>query len=207
MSHIVLISGSHRPAGNSGRIARHMEGELQKRGHTTHLLDLATLEIPMWDEGLWGAAGLSEKWAQAWGPHAAEIARAEGLVLVAPEYHGNVPSKLVNVLMLLGNGDVAAHKPTLLASVSSSVGGAYVIHQLRGNGSKNNRMMFLPEHLIFRDAGNLFTAEAKPEHASANAYMQERLEWALTLLEDYIPALNAVRKAGHTHNKAFANGM
>lgn len=207
MSHIVLISGSHRPTGNSGRIAHHIEAELQKRGHTTYLLNLATTEIPFWDEGLWGAEGLSEKWATAWAPHADQTTKAEGLVIIAPEYHGMVPSKLTNLLLLLGNGAIAAHKPTLLASVSSSVGGAYVIQQLRGNGSKNNRMLFLPEHLIFRDASNLFTPETKPEHQSANAYMQERLEWALTQLEDYIPALNAVRAAGHTQNEKFANGM
>ncbi len=206
MSHIVIVSGSHRPEGNSPRIARHIEKELQKRGHSTYVLDLAQVELPFWDEGMWGTEGLKDKWS-VWEPHRGEIAKAEGLVLVAPEYHGNVPSRLINVLLLLGNGAVAAHKPALLVSVSSSVGGAYVIHQLRGNAAKNNRMLFLPEHLIVRDAGNVFTSDVKPEHKSANDYMQSRLEWVLTQLEDYIPALNAVRKAGHTQDSRFANGM
>lgn len=206
MSHIVIISGGHRPTGNSPRIARHVEKELQKRGHSTYVLDLAQTHLPLWDEGMWGVEGLKDKWS-VWEPHRAEIAKAEGLVLIAPEYHGNVPSALINVLMLLGNGTDAAHKPTLLVGVSSGTGGAYVIQQLRGNGSKNNRMLFLPEHLLVRDADNMFAANAKPEHKKASDYLQSRLEWALTQLEDYIPALNSVRKAGHTADSRFANGM
>lgn len=207
MSHIAIISGSHRPSGNSGRIARHIEAELKKRGHTTYLLDLAEAEIPFWDEGTWGVEGLKDKWAKLWAPHAEQLAKAEGIVILTPEYHGNVPSKLMNVITLLGTGAEVGHKPTLLVGVSSGVGGAYVIQQLRGNASKNNRMAFLPEHLIIRDAANIFVESPKPEHAESNAYLQERLDWCLTLLEDYIPAFAQIRAAGHTANAKFGNGM
>lgn len=207
MSNIAIISGSHRPSGNSGRIAKHIEAELQKRGHTTSVIDLAHSDLPFWDEGMWGADGLKDKWAKVWAPVADQLTKAEGLVLIAPEYHGNIPSRLTNLLLLMGNGPIVAHKPALLIGVSSSPGGTYPMVELRLNGSKNNRMNFLPEHLIVRDAGEMFTPSPKPEHTRAASYMEERLQWNLTLLEDYIPAFNQIRKAGHTMNEKFPNGM
>jgi NAD(P)H-dependent FMN reductase len=206
-SNILIISGSHRPTGNSGRIARHVEKELKAKGHGTHIIDLAQTVLPLWDEGMWGAKPLDEKWATLWAPLAKEFEKADGLVIVSPEYHGNVPSGLKNLILLLGNGPLAAHKPALLIGVSASAGGAYPIAELRLNGSKNNRMLFLPEHLIVRGAGEVFVDSPKPEHARSDAYLRERLSWNLQLLEDYLEPMKAVRAKGHTMNSKFANGM
>jgi NAD(P)H-dependent FMN reductase len=206
-SHILVISGSHRPTGNSGRIARHISKELDGKGHATKIIDLSETILPLWDEGTWGVKPLDEKWAKLWTPLAEMFEKADGLVIIAPEYHGNVPSGLKNLIMLLGNGPLVAHKPTLLIGVSSSTGGAYPISELRLNGSKNNRMLFLPEHLIVRDAGEVFVDSPKPEHVKSDAYMRERLSWNLQQLEDYLEPMKAVRAKGNTVNSKFANGM
>jgi NAD(P)H-dependent FMN reductase len=206
-SNILIISGSHRPSGNSGRVSRHVEKELKARGHGTHIIDLSQTVLPQWDEGMWGVKPLDEKWGKLWAPLAAEFEKADGLVIIAPEYHGNVPSGLKNLILMLGNGPLAAHKPALLIGVSSSTGGAYPISELRMNGSKNNRMLFLPEHLIIRNAGEMFLDTPKPEHKSADDYTRERLSWTLQLLEDYLEPMKAVRAAGHTMNAKFPNGM
>lgn len=152
MSNIVIISGGMRPTGNTPRIARVVEAELKARKHGTFLIDLAETQLPLWDEGTWGVAPLAEKWAKQWAPLAAEIEKADGLVILSPEYHGMVPSALQNLLLLLGNGPLVSHKPALLIGVSSSNGGLYPVSQLRLNGAKNNRMLFLPDHLAIRDA-------------------------------------------------------
>ncbi|PZP39746.1 MAG: NADPH-dependent oxidoreductase [Pseudomonas fluorescens] len=204
---IAIISGSHRPSGNSPRIARVIEDKLKAAGHSTYLLDLAVTELPFWDEGLWGMEGLSAKWEKLWNPIQSELASADAYVILSPEYHGMVSSKLTNLFLLLGNGPTVAHKPALLVSVSSGVGGAYPIAEMRSFNYKNNRINFIPEHLIIRSAGEMFIEDVKPEHAKSNEIVTERLEWLLKLLADYGTAFQSIRAAGNTTHPQFANGM
>lgn len=207
MSHLAIISGSHRPHGNSPRIARHIEAQLQAQGHTTYLLDLAITELPFWDEGMWGNEALAPKWETLWKPIATELTKAEGLVVVSPEYHGMVPSKLANLFLLLGNGPIVAHKPALAVTVSAGVGGTYPVTELRAFSAKNNRMVYLPEHLIIRSAGEMFIEDIKPEHAKSNEIVQDRLTWLLGMLKDYTEAFKTIRATGTTSNPNYANGM
>jgi NAD(P)H-dependent FMN reductase len=206
---IALISGSHRPTGNSGRIAKHIESQLQGQGHSTYMLDLSTTELPFWDEGLWGMEGLSAKWQTLWNPIVAELESADAYIIVAPEYHGMAPSKLTNFFLLLGNAETVAHKPALLVSVSAGNSGAYPISELRAYSFKNNKLVYLPEHLIIRSAGDMFVADVKPEHQASNEYVSERLTWLLAMLADYAEGLKAIRAKGNTKVPApkFANGM
>jgi len=207
---IALISGSHRPTGNSPRIARHVASLLEGQGHSTYVLDLATTDLPFWDEGLWGQEGLADKWQTQWQPIQTELAAADAYIIVAPEYHGMVPSKLTNLFLLLGNGDIVAHKPALIVTVSAGpVNGAYPVAELRSFSTKNNKMVYLPEHLIIRSAGEMFLPETKPEHAASHAYLTERLHWLLAMLTDYAEGFRTIRAKGNTQIPApkFANGM
>lgn len=207
MSKIAIISGGHRPSGNSPRIARHIESELKKKGHQTFLLDLSEDTLPFWDEGMWGAEPLAEKWQKVWAPIAEQIQSAEGFVIVSPEYHGMVPSKLINFFLLTGNGPLVAHKPALLVTDSSSLGGAYPAMELRAVSTKNNRMVYLPEHLIVRNANEMFIENPKPEFARHAELLAKRLTWTLDMLESYVQGFNAIRERGDLSRPEFANGM
>lgn len=207
MSHIAIISGGHRPNGNSPRIARTIAEKLTGQGHTTYTLDLAQTELPFWDEGMWGQEPLAAKWTKLWQPVADELTRADAFVIVCPEYHGMVSSHLVNFFLLLGNGPIAAHKPALAVTVSSSVGGAYPMAELRGFSAKNNRMVYMPEHLIIRSADNMLQAETKPEHEAANNLTTKRLDWLLGMLSNYATAFATIRAVTQTAHPKFANGM
>jgi NAD(P)H-dependent FMN reductase len=204
---IAIISGSHRPAGNSGRIANVIKAEAEAKGNITYLLNLATTDLPFWDEGMWGVEGLAEKWKDLWAPIESELASADAFVIISPEYHGMVSSKLTNLFLLVGNGNTLAHKPALAVTVSSGTGGAYGIAEMRSVYSKNNRMVFVPEHLIVRHAGEMFVETIKPEHALGNELITERLRWTLDMLAAYAKALATVRAAIQTTHPKFANGM
>lgn len=204
---LALISGSHRPKGNSPRIARHIQSVAEGKGHSTYLLDLATTDLPFWDEGLWGAEGLTEKWDKLWTPIKTELEKADAFVIVSPEYHGQISSRLTNLFLLLGNGQTVAHKPALAVTVSSSTGGAYGVAELRATSAKNNRMVYLPEHLIVRSADNMFIPNPPEEHARSNAFLTERLDWTLDMLSAYATALSTVRSTTQTTHPKFANGM
>jgi len=207
MSTIAVIAGGHRPQGQTPRIAKHIAGRLGQRGHSVNIIDLTTLDLPFWDEGMWGVQPLAEKWQTLWQPIAKQLEAAEGFVVVSPEYHGIVPAKLINFFLLCGNGPLLAHKPALAVTDSVGPGGSYPMTELKGFTSKNNRMAYLPEHLIVRNNADMFVENPKPEHADANAYMEKRLDWCLTLLEDYIKGFNQIRAAGHTMNPDYPNGM
>lgn len=209
---IALISGSHRPAGNTGRIAKQVEKLLQKQGHSTYMLDLATTELPFWDEGQWGVEGAATApatWQTVWNPIAAELTAADAYIILAPEYHGMAPSRLTNFFLLLGNSDIVAHKPALLISVSASVNGVYPVSELRSYSFKNNRMVYLPEHLIIRNASEIFIDTIKSEHQATHDYLSERLDWLLLMLADYAEGFKAIRAKGNTKvpTPKFANGM
>jgi NAD(P)H-dependent FMN reductase len=205
--HVAIISGSHRPGGETHHIGAWFATELQKSGHSSYTLNLAEANLPLWDEGMWGMGATAPLWQEKWGPISAELQKAEALILLAPEYAGMVPPALKNFLLLASAPDVG-HKPALLCSTTSSgTNGAYPISELRASGYKNNKLAYLPEHLIFRHAGEILKANVKPEFQSQDAYMQERARWCLQLLAGYAAGLNALRASGlHQHEK-FPFGM
>jgi NAD(P)H-dependent FMN reductase len=213
MAKIALISGSHRIAGNSGRIAEVFAKRIQNQlGHETYVLDLAKNPLPLWDEGLWGAAapeGYSfADWQKVWGPVASALEACDAVVLFAPEYNGTVPAALKNFLHIAGSAEqTLAHKAGLLVSVSASANGAYPIAELRQAALKNCKLVAMPDHLIIRNAGQMFLAETPAEVAEAQAYMDDRLTYTLDVFEEYRKALNAVRASGKTPTKKYQFGM
>lgn len=207
--HITLITGSQRAKGESTRIG-HAIGKLVKAdGHTATVLDLATAELPYWDEGMWGVEGLKDKWAKAWAPHAAELQKADAVVVVAPEYNGMVPSKLRNFLLLASTADWG-HKPGLAVGVSSGVGGAYPIAELRAHGVKNSRLVWIPDHLIVRLAAHMLlddTSKLTDEQKTFDAEARGRLRLSLNQLYAYADALKAARATGKLTDKAYPFAM
>ena len=209
MAIISIINGGHRPNGQSPRIAGHIKAQLEGMGHTAYHINLAEMDMPMWDEGMWGIEPLAQKWQAAWQPTQRTLEASEGFVIVSPEYHGMVPAKLINFFMLAGNGPLLAHKPALLVANSAGIGGSYPVAELKGFTTKNNRMVYLPEHLIVRNNAAMFVENPPAEHAEAAAYTQSRLEWCLKLLENYVSAFNVIREVStdHIENANYANGM
>ena len=66
--------------------------------------------------------------------------------MISPEWAGMAPAHLKNFLLMCDGGELA-HKPAQLIGVSSGMGGAYPIAELRMSGYKNNFLMWLPDHM------------------------------------------------------------
>jgi NAD(P)H-dependent FMN reductase len=206
---LTIISGSHRPNGESGRIARYIEKETKAAGHDVALIDLATTELPFWDEGLWGVDGLKDKWGKVWASLDKRLAESDAFVVVSPEYHGMVPAKLKNFLLLTGNAATSnvAHKPGMIVSVSAGINGGYPVAELRSHGVKNNRMVWTPEHIIVRNAASMLQDKPVAEQDKHDVELRERMTYALGVLEEYAVALAAARATGKLTDKRYANGM
>ncbi len=201
---IGIINGSHRRNAQSAKVAGFIQQQLQTLGLADEIwrFDLTDNPLPLWDEGIWQG---EQKWKDLLEPISAELGSCDGFVIIAPEWHGMAPSGLKNFLLLWGNQELA-HKPALIVGVSSSVGGTYPVAELRMNSSKNNRLCYIPEHLIIRNVEQVLN-DSGDNDADADPYYRERCAFALNLLHQYAKALVQVRAAEGTFNAKFKNGM
>ncbi|NBX74607.1 MAG: NADPH-dependent oxidoreductase [Alphaproteobacteria bacterium] len=200
--HISIIAGSHRPNSQSARVGKYLQAQLQQLSPdtTTDLIDLAGNPLPLWDESAWQADGAV---ARAFAPYAQKLRASDGLVVISPEWAGMAPPALKNFLLLATEAEVG-HKPATIVTVSSSRGGSYPVDELRHSGYKNNKILWLPEHLIVRDVADKFGAVSSGKD---DDYLRARATFALKQLLAYASALVAVRQSGVTADKAFPFGM
>lgn len=124
--HVVIISASVRTGRKSHRVARYFENLLVKHDlATAEILDLQVYQFPIFSERL--------KYLPSPSPDVLEftdkINKADGVIIVTPEYNGGYPASLKNVIDLLYvEWD---HKPIGISMVSDGIfGGTQVITSL-----------------------------------------------------------------------------
>lgn len=198
-----IISGSHRPQSQSGKVARFVAARLQalEPASSSYLLDLGKTPLPWWDEGVWrGDPAIMD----AWGPVSAELAGSGAAIVIAPEWGGMVPAALKNFFLLAGDGCLY-HKPGLIIGVSASRNGAYPVAELRVSSYKNTHLQYISEHVIVRQVGDVLNAEA-PQSDDDRA-LRRRLDYSLAVLGEYAKALGQVRASGVLDRKEFPYGM
>ena len=200
---VTIVSGSHREQSQSRKVADHIAGVLGQHGDDASIIDLAGNPLPLWDESVWED---DPAWNSLLDPLRRQLTESEALVVIAPEWHGQVPAGLKNFFLLFSSRELG-HKPTLIVAVSSGDGGAYPVAELRMSSYKNNRICYLPEHVILRNVETVLNADSSQNSADADAYYRARIEWSLELLRAYAVALTGVRASGITFNDAFKNGM
>lgn len=201
--HFFVVTGSHRPESQSGKIGRYVEHLVAKQHpgvETTHL-DLGRTPMPLWDESLWTD---SPQGFESWFPISQRLMEADALVVVVPEWSGMVPAALKNFFLLCGRELV--DKPGLIVSVSSGTGGAYPVAELRMSSYKNNHLCYIPEHVIVRQVRDLFNDFGQAT-SETEQLLTARLLHALGLLEIYARALMQVRISGARDLERFPFGM
>ena len=201
---ISIIVGSHRKESASAKVGRFLSEALSsKDGVSTWTLDLGKTPLPLWDEALWSNG---PQWSQM--PELkSELDACDGFVVIAPEWHGMVPAALKNFFLLWAATGELSHKPALPCAVSAGEGGAYVISELRMSSYKNNRLCWIPEHLIARHVKSVCNDDIAQNDAALHDIFATRSRYALNLLLAYAGALTTVRESGLIDHDAFLNGM
>ena len=200
---IAIIVGSHRKGSESSRVGAFVAKQLAA-GHpsvTVDTIDLAGNPLPLWDESLW--QGESEL-AATWKPIRDRLRKADGFVIVTPEWAGTVPPGLKNLLLFAGPKEVA-HKPALIVAVSSGRGGSYPVNELRTSGYKNNRLLYIPEHVLVQDVNDVLKGDTPA--GERDAWIRKRIGFSLAILLEYAKALGPVRASGLTDHADFPYGM
>ncbi len=198
-----IVSGSHRPDSQSGKIARYVSEQLvsQDAGHSTYVLELGKNPLPLWEEGVWRS---DPKMTEPWQPISKEVSACDAAVVIAAEWGGMVPPALKNFFLFAADGCLY-HKPGLLIGVSGSKNGAYPIAEMRMSSYKNVHLHYIPEHVIVRQAGEMLNG---PEAQSPDdAYTRKRLDYGLRVLVEYAKASKLVRESGVLNRKDFPFGM
>lgn len=197
----IVVSGSHRQNSQSDRVANYIATQLRAAHGDAHVISLANNPLPLWDEGVWNN---DPKWKEVWGPISQELRSADALVVVSPEWSGMVPPGLKNFFLLCSTADVG-HKPALIVSISSGVGGSYPVTELRTSSYKNTRIVYIPEHVIIRNVEEVLHGETAT--AERDESTRSRLGYALRVLKEYSSALKGVRESGVIDHKNFPFGM
>ena len=199
---LAVIVGSQRKNSQSVKVGTvvshrllHQSGKCQQ----ADLIDLAATPLPFWDVSL---SSSDSTRLQRLGK---TLASCHGFVIISPEWHGMVPAALKN-FFLHYSADQFAHKPALIISISAGEGGAYPIAELRSSSYKNNRICYLPEHLIIRRVETVFNNITDDNDERAQNYLNKRLDYALAILMTYAEGMISIRKQ-LPDGKEFPNGM
>ena len=202
---ISIISGSHRIDSQSEKVSRYIQRTLQQQKicDESWLYLLAGNPLPLWDETIWES---HPDWMARLTPSSEQLACSDGFVIVCPEWHGQVPAGLKNFFLMWGKAELA-HKPALIVTVSSADGGAYPVAELRMSSYKNNRLCYIPEHVIVRHVETVLNDDAEKNNADTDKYFRERIFYALGVLKQYALALNDVRASDAASLQVFRNGM
>ena len=198
-----ILSGSHRREAQTLKVADYVKSVLTREhtGAEVYLYSLSGNPLPLWDETTGGAPDA------LWDPISAELKAAEALVVVTPEWGGMATPGVKNFLLNC-TADEIGHKPALIVTVSATRGGSYPVAELRMSGYKNNRLCWIPEHVIIHHAEqNLNAPDGAANPGKEDALQRQRLRYALRLLEEYGKALRQVRASGVIDHKTFRSGM
>lgn len=178
MSHIAILSSSVREGRMSNRVALHLQRSISAmEGHTIDLLDLNEFDFPIFHERL--------KFMKDPAPEvvafAERIRKADGVIIVSPEYNGSYPASLKNVIDLLTED--WKKKPIALSTVSGGAFGGsqtlvslvFTLWKIRG--------WVLPGPMQVPMVKDNFQEDGTPNDAEAwtkrtKAFMDE-LEWAM----------------------------
>lgn len=202
---ISIISGSHRKISQSEKVARFVQRTLEEKNlcDETWLFSLAQNPLPLWEESIWEG---DRVWQDRLQPISGELASSDAFVVISPEWHGQVPAGLKNFFLMWGKGELA-HKPALIVTVSSGDGGAYPVAELRMSSYKNNRICYIPEHVIVRNVEGVLNDSPADNNPDADQYFRARFAYALGILRQYALAMRQVRDSGVTETGTFKNGM
>ena len=86
-------------------------------------------------------------------------------------------------------------------------GGTYPISELRLSSYKNNRMCYLPEHLIVRNCMIVMNEDTTANDEGEHSYVSERSLYCVKQLAAYSDALKQVRASGAADLEPYPNGM
>lgn len=200
----VIICGSQQVNSQSLKVSNYMKKEIESNdaNSSASIIDLGSNPVPYWNNEFWAK---TDYWTTIWNPISEILTEANAIIVVSPEYGGMVPGVLKN-FFLFPNINEVGHKPALIVSVSAGLGGTYPVSELRTSSFKNNKMCYIPDHLIIRKVNSILNGEEQEDNDSHDFYVN-RINFSLNALERYANAMAPLAQDEYLFQKDFKNGM
>lgn len=194
---ITIISGSPRANSQSSKVSNWLKDHSESLdGVSASVLDLHEVKLPLFDVGETAAPQAEDVLNQ--------LAKADAVVLVSPEWNGMMSHSIVNLMQYVD--DQLANKPIMLVGVSAGRNGHYPLIQMRQMGYKNNHYVVSPENLLVQDCNSVLNDHDMSDDA-ADSSVKKRADYSLKVLVEYAKALQGVRNSGIFDRKTFGNGV
>lgn len=154
---ITVIAGTNREGSKTGRVARYVAGLHRESGEETVLLDLTRLPPECLSPTVYATkpAAFEQAFVEP-------VLRADGLVIVIPEYNGGFPGVMKLFIDLLPFPEAFEKRPTCYIGLAAGQWGALrSVEQLQmifayRNAFNFNERVFLPQ------VSDLFPEEGDP---------------------------------------------
>lgn len=161
--HVAIISSSVRTGRNSHRVALYFQSYLTSRNIArVEILDLNEYQFPIFEERLKYLSNPSEKLLD----FASRIKKADGIIIVTPEYNGGYPAAIKNAIDVLY--EEWNHKPIAISTVSDgSFGGTQVIYSLLFSLWKMHAWV-IPAQFPVPKVESAFEEDGRPTKESTN---------------------------------------
>lgn len=198
---ITLVCGSHRKNSQSLKVTKFLSTVLEKKEIETSILDLGGNPLPIWDPSMWEK---KSDLKDLWNGFNQDLNKSDAYIFVTPEYAGMASPALKNFFLYLSGVDIS-HKPGLIVTVSSGMGGSYPNAELRMSSYKNTRIVYVPDHVIVRHVESLLNSE-NPE-TKDDEYIQNRLTYVANVLVEYAKAFVSIRSSGVIDIKTYPFGL
>lgn len=174
--HIAIISASVREGRRSHRVALYLHRTITASGGTAEILDLKAYDFPLFTERL----RYQKDPAPGTLDFAERVRKADGVIIVTPEYNGGYPASTKNAVDLLT--DEWRRKPVAISTVSDgSFGGTQVITSLLFSLWKIKA--WVVAHMPVPKVGEAFDEEGRPQDADGWARrskaLLDELGWAM----------------------------
>ena len=191
---LLIISASQRINSQSDKVAQYL-AETTTGFNTINHIELCRKKLPLWD----GEKSSKEQSNSDWSGINEHLKTADALILITPEWDGTASPLLKNFLMMC-EGQVTAHKPALLISVSSGINGAYPIAELRMSAFKNNKLVAIPDHIIIRNVEEVLNntnenKQSKQNLTTRDSGIRQHIAYSLHTLKYYSQAHKVLRSA------------
>ena len=195
---ISLVSSSLQKSSQSSRIREIFNQLILKKDQSIELynLDLEKEKVPFWSNE---KKNKTNFWGDKWTNISKNLSNSDGFVFIIPEYGGMASPSSKNFFLLCGNGELS-HKPGLIVSISSGLGGSYPVTEIRSSSYKNTHIVWIPENIIIRKVVDFGTGRKNiPE------WLHNRIDYTLSLLIKYAECMKPIK--GFINRKDFGNGM
>jgi NAD(P)H-dependent FMN reductase len=175
--HIAIISASVRTGRSSHRVALYFQNYLRNRNLATpEILDLNEYQFPLFNERLKYQPNPSPDVLD----FAERIRKADGVIIVTPEYNGGYPASIKNVIDLLY--EEWRRKPIAISTVSDGTfGGTQVITSLLFTLWKI-RSWVIPAQFPVPHVDSTFSEDGQPQKPTTDdraAIFIEELLWCI----------------------------